>query len=911
MGSRPWQVGEVNRERRFGLNMKGATLEINTEQTIQKAIEAHKAGKLQEAERIYRAILKNQPNHPHANHNLGVIAMSVGKSGLALPLFKLALEGDLSQGQFWLSYVDALIKEKQFNNARKVLEQGKKSGLAEEKIRLLQARIEASSNDLKHSTSENNELSPALALRELGKYQEAEEWLNGFLSSRLGDAEAWSLLSQVNMLNKKDEAAEQALSQAISINPCLPSVYRNQARLLLKKAKSSEALEKAQSGYEESPDDPENWLALAACLSANQRDQEALHLVERALQSRPSYTEAFINRAIIRLRENNINAAIKDAEMAVTLKPHLFHIWELLGTLRYQNKDRSGAIEALKKAHTLEPTNVSVMVDLGELLRQEGKTMEAILVLEEATKIAPKNTKAWTNLGTTFQQTNRIDDAKSAYAKALEINPKLATVLNNLGIISKDAGDWKAAEQYVEQALEVQPDFIEAFNNFGSILNAQGRLEDAEAIYRKAIAINPRIAGIHSNLGGVLQGLGKVKDAEASYRNAIMLDPYLEFAHYNLGIALKELGRLEDAEAIYRKALVLKPDFVEVYNNLGIILHESGRLEEAEKTYRKALMLKPDHAVAFNNLGMTLQELGKLEEAEIAYRKAVALKPDFPEGLYNLGVWLFDTKQYDQAAELLKLFNFKNSQSYLLRCYYFQKKQTKFYELLDCLITQGEANSVIGSLSCRAEIRYGIVKPNSFCSDPFKYVLHTDLSSQYDFPSIFIKPITTILSENKSLERIQNHLTNGRQTFGNVFTLERDLTEEIKKILHYEIDKYRVCFKDSEEGIIKKWPVEYDLYGWLISMKSGGKLRPHMHEKGWISGSVYINVPSKSRTDSGNLVVCIDDEDYLVDGKTSHENIIDVTTGSLCLFPASLLHYTIPFESEDDRIVLAFDVVPK
>jgi len=31
---------------------------------------------------------------------------------------------------------------------------------------------------------------------------------------------------------------------------------------------------------------------------------------------------------------------------------------------------------------------------------------------------------------------------------------------------------------------------------------------------------------------------------------------------------------------------------------------------------------------------------------------------------------------------------------------------------------------------------------------------------------------------------------------------------------------------------------------------------------------------------------------------------------SLCLFPASLLHYTIPFESEEKRIVLAFDVVP-
>ena len=92
-------------------------------------------------------------------------------------------------------------------------------------------------------------------------------------------------------------------------------------------------------------------------------------------------------------------------------------------------------------------------------------------------------------------------------------------------------------------------------------------------------------------------------------------------------------------------------------------------------------------------------------------------------------------------------------------------------------------------------------------------------------------------------------------------------------------------------------------------MKSGGKLRPHMHERGWISGSIYINVPPKSKTESGNFVVCIEEE-YLTGENRYQEENIDVVTGSLCLFPASLLHYTIPFESEEKRIVLAFDVVP-
>ena len=66
-----------------------------------------------------------------------------------------------------------------------------------------------------------------------------------------------------------------------------------------------------------------------------------------------------------------------------------------------------------------------------------------------------------------------------------------------------------------------------------------------------------------------------------------------------------------------------------------------------------------------------------------------------------------------------------------------------------------------------------------------------------------------------------------------------------------------------------------------------------------------MNVPSKLQTDSGNLVVCIDDNE-----NEKNKKSIDVVTGSLCLFPSSLLHYTIPFEAEEERIVLAFDVLP-
>tara|TARA_B110000858_G_scaffold195841_1_gene253187 strand:+ start:485 stop:1489 length:1005 start_codon:yes stop_codon:yes gene_type:complete len=67
-------------------------MKLTIEQALQQGVAAHKEGKLQEAERLYLAILESQPLHPEANHNLGILAFSVNKVDAALPFFKTALE---------------------------------------------------------------------------------------------------------------------------------------------------------------------------------------------------------------------------------------------------------------------------------------------------------------------------------------------------------------------------------------------------------------------------------------------------------------------------------------------------------------------------------------------------------------------------------------------------------------------------------------------------------------------------------------------------------------------------------------------------------------------------------------------------------------------------------------------------
>ena len=74
--------------------------ELTIDQALQQGIEAHKAGQVQDADRLYTAILKAQPNHPDANHNMGILAEGVGKVEHALPFFKTALEANPATAQF-------------------------------------------------------------------------------------------------------------------------------------------------------------------------------------------------------------------------------------------------------------------------------------------------------------------------------------------------------------------------------------------------------------------------------------------------------------------------------------------------------------------------------------------------------------------------------------------------------------------------------------------------------------------------------------------------------------------------------------------------------------------------------------------------------------------------------------------
>ena len=780
-------------------------MELRIDETLQHGIAAHKEGNFKEAELLYRAILHKQPKHPDANHNLGVLSLSLNKCETALPLFKTAIEVNSKIEQFWLSYIDALIRANQYQKARSVLVQGKKKGFSGDKFDVLSQKLNSVNNSLSPSQSQ---LKILLEHYQNGRYDETEKL-------------------------------------AISIT-------------------------------EQFPNHQFSWKILGAVLKQTGRISEGVVASQKAVEINPKDAEA----------HSNLGAVLQDLN-------------------RLEEAEAS-----YKEGLSLNPNLAKVHYNLGSVLQKLGRLEEAETCYKQEINLEPSYAEAYNNLGNTLKELGRLKESEINYRQAILLKPKYREAHYNLGNILRDLLRLEESETSFRQAIALKPEYSEAHYNLGNILKELVQLKEAEASFRQAIAINPNFAEAYCNLGIILQELDRSEESEAIFRQAIVLKPDYAESYSNLGVTLKILNRLEEAEASERKAIVLKPDSAVAYSNLGVTLQALGRSEESEVSYRKAIALQADYAVAHNNMGLTQQELGRFEDAEASYRKAITLNPKYTDAFYNLGLLLYESKQYEKAIEQFKLSKLEKSKSYLLRCLYLQDKEILFFDQLDYFINLGEINPMIGSLVCRSALRYGVEKPNLFCKDPLKYFLQTNLNNKYDFEKIFVKTTRTILNGKMISNRKQGLLTNGYQTYGNLFHLETDLTEKIQKIIRLEIEKYKDYFKESGEGFITSWPDNYILNGWIVSMKSGGELQPHMHEDGWLSGSVYINVPSDLKSDSGNLVVCIE-EKYLAVEKENQEKSIDVITGSLCLFPASLLHYTIPFESEEERIVLAFDVVPK
>src|SRR5436309_1608200 len=64
---------------------------MNVDQTLQAAVDHHRAGRLAEAETLYRQVLANDPNHFDALQLLGLLALHAANPQAAIELLTAAI----------------------------------------------------------------------------------------------------------------------------------------------------------------------------------------------------------------------------------------------------------------------------------------------------------------------------------------------------------------------------------------------------------------------------------------------------------------------------------------------------------------------------------------------------------------------------------------------------------------------------------------------------------------------------------------------------------------------------------------------------------------------------------------------------------------------------------------------------
>ena len=237
-------------------------MEPEIEQALQQGVAAHREGNFQEAERLYRAVLHSQPAHPDANHNLGVLAVSINKADAALPLFKLALEANPKIEQFWLSYIDALIAERQFENAEQALKEGEEKGVAQGKLKALTQKlvsVKAGNNPIQ---------TPSQA--------EIQKLLNHYQNRQYDDAEKLALLIT-------QEFPEHQFG------------WKVMGALLQKTGMKSEALNANQKAVQLLPQDAEAHNNLGTSLKELGRLEEAEASYRQAIALKSDYAKAYNN----------------------------------------------------------------------------------------------------------------------------------------------------------------------------------------------------------------------------------------------------------------------------------------------------------------------------------------------------------------------------------------------------------------------------------------------------------------------------------------------------------------------------------------------------------------------------------------------------------------------------------------
>jgi len=470
-------------------------------------------------------------------------------------------------------------------------------------------------------------------------------------------------------------------------------------------------------------------------------------------------------------------------------------------------------------------------------------------------------------------------------------------------------GDVYSSEKLSKLILSKEPNNLISLKILAFSLKKQKNINDALIIQTKITNLVPNESEAHYNMANTLMELGRFEEAEKIFLKAIKLKPDFALAHNNLGNVLQELGRLDGAENSYKKAIEINPKYAESFNNLGNIFKKSNRIEEAIKYLKMAIFLEPNFFQAHSNLGVILKDLGKLSEAEASYNRALELNPKHNPSLLNRGKLFFAQKKFSLALKDFDACNTQDGRARALEALYAMGEIEDIYRRIEILYKSDTVNIRVAAFSAFLGEQKKRQTSNNFCPNPLNFLYVSNLSKHVFDINIFMEAvINDLLKINTVWEPLNKSTHGGYQSRNNLFDFSYESINTLSLLIKKEINTFYSKYKNSNCLFMQNWPVNQNIHGWYVVLKKQGFQSSHIHPSGWLSGVVYLKVVPSMDRNEGAIEFSLNGVNY---SDINSSNIIhQPSVGSIILFPSSLHHKTIPFNSNQDRIIVAFDLLP-
>lgn len=477
-----------------------------------------------------------------------------------------------------------------------------------------------------------------------------------------------------------------------------------------------------------------------------------------------------------------------------------------------------------------------------------------------------------------------------------------------------NTGRLAEAEAAARKMTARYPDAFILYNILGIAQDGQSKFSDAVNSYTKALSLQPNTPDLHFNLAIALTNIGDYEVAATHYHHAIALNPNFFEAYGNLGTVLQKQGLLEDAIKNYKTALTIHED-PRGHFNLGTALRDEGKLDDAIAHFKRAIEMFPNYVDAHNYLGECLRDQGNMEDAIKSYLDALALNPDHPGANYNMGEFLYLAGRFDEAVGHFERSQLDDWQERALYCTYKAEHFDAFKTKLDEIVRTHKKHDApfLATLSAHYARNFGVEDHYNFCKNGFDFVYQNSIQELAEPDSQFLKDLLNDIDNTAIEVRAQGMIINGKQSAGNLFKRPEASFRKLGELVRQEFIHYKNRFAGADCELIKSFPQELEFTSsWYVRLRRGGFVDRHIHEVGWISGAVYLVLPKEKKDPSeGCFEYGLHGDNYPQNHDDFPVGLATPNVGDIVLFPSSLFHRTIPFNSNEERICIAFDLKPE